>query len=233
MKEFPMRLLKLLRSALVAMVVLGAALSTAASAAPVILPSEAAARTFTGKSDGTSPLFETVKKTKVTCEAAPAEGTEEANGKPLGLFHIKFEKCKGEQAGAKVPCTGLGEATEVVLVLGTWHLWYDSLSPSLGVATVLLVNEVHATCPFIIPLLFKLTGSMVCLDLEPTVTSFKHLFHCTQVGGKPDETKYWNETGVEQIAKLITTENDSTEVESAVLALGEVLSTKEVFTDNV
>jgi hypothetical protein len=232
-KEQDMRSLKLLGMALIAALALGA-MATTAFALVLQLPKEETARTFTGKADGaTNPKFETVGGTFVECTSAPGTGTEEAKAKPLGLFHIEFKGCKGDKENKKVACNGLGDAAETILVLGTYHLWYDSLSP-LGVATVFLLDEVHFECKFIfITLLFKVKGSVVCLDLEPTVSKKEHLFHCTQNKGVADEKIFWDESGIEQKAQLLQSENDGAFSESGELALGVVISTVNTFADNV
>jgi hypothetical protein len=229
-----MRRLMLLFSALVAVVAFGATVSTAAFALVVQLPSEATARNFTGKSDGTeNPKFETTKKTSVVCTSSPGKGTEEANGKPLGEFTIEFKGCKGHESGLEAPCKGLGQAAETIVVTGTWHLWYDSLSPSLGVATVFLLNEVHFECTFIVTKLYKVKGNVVCLDLEPTVSMKNHLFHCLQKEGVAEEKTYWNESGAEQKAQLLQSLNGGAFEESAELALGVVEASVATSADNV
>jgi hypothetical protein len=230
-----MRRLMLLGSTLVALIALGAALSTTAFALVVQLPSEATARVNKGKSITENPKFETLKENRVICTSAPSEGTEEATGKPEGQFHITFKGCKGEEKnnGIKVACNGLGDAAETILVLGTYHLWYDKLAPELGVATVFFINEVHFECNFLIVKLFKVKGEVVCLDKEATLKQFHHSFQCTQTKGDAAEKTYWNEKGEEQKAQLLQAENEGTFEESAEQAIGEVESTEETFADNV
>jgi hypothetical protein len=230
-----MRRLMLLGSALVAIVALGAALSTTAFALVVQLPTEATARVSKGKSITEPPKFETLKESRVICTSAPTEGTEEANGKPEGQFHITFKGCKGEENnnGLKVACTGLGDAAETILVLGTYHLWYDKLSPELGVATVFFLNEVHFECNFLVVKLFKVKGEVVCLDKEATLHQLHHTFQCSQSKGDPTETTYWNEKGEPQTAQLLQAQNEGAFEASAEQAVGEVESTKETFADNV
>jgi hypothetical protein len=47
-----------------------------------------------------------------------------------------------------VECTGLGEAKEVILVLGTYHLVFDKLGTgaALGVGILSLLEPVRFTC---------------------------------------------------------------------------------------
>src|SRR5690242_9877746 len=98
-----MRQLKLLGLTLVALFASAFMLAASASAAlPQILPESATERTWTGKAIGETELTILGSSNFVNCKAATAEGTEEAK-KPLGLFHIKFEKCK---ANNLVACTG-------------------------------------------------------------------------------------------------------------------------------
>jgi hypothetical protein len=228
-----MKMLKVFCIASFTALMLGATSATA-PALVVQLPSEVKTRMFTGKADNffTNPKLETVTGTFFECPSAPFEGTEEAKGKPSGLFHINFSGCKGTKNIISADCNGLGDAKGTILVLGTYHLWYDSLSP-LGVATVFLFDEVHFECKFIITVLFKVKGSVVCLDLEPTVAKTEHLFHCTQNKGVADEKKFWDESGIEQNAQLLASDNDGTFSEIGELWLGVVVSTVNTFADNV
>jgi hypothetical protein len=103
----------LLGVVLVAMLASGAALAASALALelPENLPASAVTRTWTGASDGAAIEF-LGPGFKLTCESAPATGTEEP-GKPLGLFHMELKGC----VSAGVACTGLGEAAGVILAL--------------------------------------------------------------------------------------------------------------------
>ena len=192
-----MRQIKLLGLVFAAILALaGIALSSTASAI-TILPTSEKERKFKGKDDDTSkaePKLVALKNT-ITCKEASAEGTEEANGKPLGLFHIHFLGCKGEEGGFLAPCNSLGDAKETILTLGTWHLVYDTLKPEKLVATLFLPETLHLECTFIISTLILVLGELLCLDLEAGSKKISHLFHCHQSGALQLETTWWDDKG--------------------------------------
>jgi hypothetical protein len=216
-----MRHFRLIGLALVAVFASAVALSASASAAlPEILPISTSERTWKGKSVGETKLQKLGGSFEVTCSSATAEGTEEA-GKPLGLFHIDFSGCK---AGGISTCTGLGEASGVILALGTWHLVFDTLTPTLGTATLFLIEPlVHFTCSITNTLVLVL-GSVLCLDLSPLTSGVTHEFHCKNNGtvGDPEETEYFNNAGTKVKAELLSNENEGTETMSAQIGLGTV-----------
>jgi hypothetical protein len=219
---------------LVVVCAVGVGVAALASAAVVQLPSEATARTWKGKQIGAKSQFLALGGSTVECTKAPAEGTEEPGGKPLGLFHIKFEGCTGTILGIKATCTGLGEVSGVILVLGTWHLWYDVLGASLNTATVLLLNPVHVECAGGLALVL-LTGSLACLDKEPTIKKLSHTLSCEQEGtsGDPRDKVFWTESGVETKASFLSSTNGGTAESAVLVGEFEVTATKETFADNV
>lgn len=130
----------------------------------------------------------------------------EEKDKPLGTFHISLKECSTTILGIKVTCSGLRDATSIVLVLGTYHLVFDTLAP-LNSATLLLISpEVHFSCS---TTLLLVKGNMLCLDVEPTKRAFTHEFKCqTVVAGDSEETKYFNDAGTQvAIAPLEISEN--------------------------
>jgi len=221
-----MRQLKLLGLMLVALFASAFALAATATAAlPRILPEVAAERTWTGAAKGETELSTLGSELAVKCKTATAEGTEEAK-KPLGLFHIAFKECKA----SIIACTGLGEASGVILALGKWHLVFDSLSP-LTTATLFLIEPlVHFEC---LGKLFLVLGSVLCPDVEPGKKGVTHEFKCSTNGtkGDPGETQYFNEAGTAQKAELLTSENEGTETMSAQAGIGTNTYKEEVFTD--
>jgi hypothetical protein len=217
-----MRPFRLLGLAIVAAFVAASAFSTAAMALPEILPTSSSERTWTGKNDGTGKpelyLKGGAAGSQVVCASASATGTEEA-GKPLGLFHMEFKTCS---LGANV-CTGLSDTagSGTILLLGTWHLVWDELTPELNTARLFLFEEVHLSCGSTL-MVIKSGGSLVCLDLEAMVSKASHLFHCDQNGGLPNDLHWWNGSGVEQTASLKCTASELITAECAWLWLGEV-----------
>ena len=227
----------LLGVALVAVLSSGAALAASASALelPANLPVSAVTRTWTGASDGAvieflGPGF------KLTCESAPATGTEEP-GKPLGLFHIEFKGCTTENGTIK--CTGLSDGTAgTILSLGTWHLVFDRTSPELLTAVLLLLENVHFSCSALV--LVELLGSLLCLHLKPTESNVTHLFHCTVEGSgeteKQEDTKWCMKdvSGVcteELTSGLLLSVNHASEKSLFLLALFSVTYTEKIFAD--
>jgi hypothetical protein len=216
-----MRRLKLLGVACAAAFVLASLASASASAfvLPDILGVEATS--FTTLSDAANPLFETLAKNKVECEDWHGEGTVEAS-KTLGLFHIDFlGHCKATLGGIKASCTGLGDLPETILVLGKWHTVVDTkVGETLGAAILLLLEPVHFSCSIV---LVKVSGSILCLILEPLTAAKVHLFHCTQTGGTANEKKYINDEGVEVgVEPLVASNNEGAPEEAGESALGTI-----------
>jgi hypothetical protein len=215
---------RILGVALMAVFVLGAVASATASAVGVeILPLKE--EKWTGVSGKGS--LEVLKKAEfIECAKDKSEGTFEAN-KPLGKFHIDFEGCKASKAG--VACTGLGEASGVILTLGTAHLVFDKLGAgaALGVGLLLLPESTHFTC--LIPL-FLVTGQVLCL-IKPINMVVKHWEIVCEKGketGDPGETVYWNETGTEvKMGEelLLTSESGGAGVMSSENTTALILST--------
>jgi hypothetical protein len=212
-----MRYLRLFGVALVALCALGSVIAASASALPTLLP--ATIPSFTGKSVGKTELQRQGALAAVSCSSAKGEGTVEANGH-LGLYHITFEKCT---AGGG-PCTGLGDAAETILSLGSYHLVFDTLKATLaeaGVAILFLVDNVHFVCTTIIGEILNtvfLGGMVLCLIVNPTALTKVFEFQCKQgsSSGHPGETKYYNEAGtLVSISPLKSSENEGTQAEAA------------------
>ena len=221
-----MALFRALGVALMAVFALSALASTTASAAVVVLPE--VEEKWTGESG--KGTLETLKAlASVVCQKDKSEGTFEAK-KPLGLFHITLEGCK---AGGLVACTGLGEAKEVLLELGTFHLVFDKLGKALseaGVGILFLLEPIHFECG---GKLFAITGQLLCL-IKPVNTKAKH-FETTceraKEVGDPGEIIYWNEKGEEvKMGEnlLLTSENGGAGQMTSNLTTALLLATKEV-----
>ena len=200
-----MRRLTFLVSAVLAAVALGAVMSASTLALPSILPEEA--RSFTGKNVGTVVL-EKHNKEKFECSSATAEGTQERST-PLGRFHITFKGCKVLSLFA---CTGLGDAAEAVLMSGSFHIVYDTLTP-LGAAILFLPGNTQFECggkTFVV----KLGGMVLCLITKPLTAAKSHEFRCKKgaAAGTAEETKYYNGGGtLTSISSLLMTEGTTTE----------------------
>jgi hypothetical protein len=219
-----MQRLKILGIALMAVFALGAFVSATASAAVVVLPEEEVK--WTGES-GKGTLEVLKSAFSVNCQKDKSEGTFEAK-KPLGLFHIDFEGCK---TAGFIACTGLGEAKETILTLGTAHLVFDKLGvgAELGVGVLFLVEQTHFECGGTLQLV---EGQVLCL-ISPINKKVKHAeITCTRgkEAGDPGETVYWDEAGkeVKMGEELLLTKEDGQKgVMSSELTTALILTTKE------
>lgn len=200
---------RILGMALMVVFALGAVVSATASAEVVILPLLTAEEKWTGVSGlGTLEVLPGGIFHQIVCTKDKTEGTFEAK-KPLGLFHITLEGCKNSGSA----CTGLGDASGVILLLGTFHLVFDKLGAGveLGVGMLFLLESVHLTCFS----LLTVTGQLLCL-IKPNNTKVKHWeIVCKGAKGDPGETEYWNETGTQvKIGEeiLLLSENEGVSV---------------------
>lgn len=187
-----MQRLKILGLALVAVFALSAVVSATAFALPVVLPEPE--EKWTGESG--KSLLETLGGARIKCVKDKSEGTIEAK-KPLGLFHITFEECKGEKGGFSGTCTGLGDKPGQILALGKYHLVNDKLGTPPGVGILFLLEHVHFICTIIIEVLVLVLGEVLCL-IKPVNEKVKHFeIVCEQSKGDPLETVYWDENDKE------------------------------------
>jgi hypothetical protein len=223
-----MQRLKILGVALMAVFALGAFVSATASAQVVILPE--AAEAYKGES-GKGTLEVLKGAAKIECTKDKSEGSFEKE-KPLGPFHIDFEGCK---AASISTCTGLGEASGVILTLGTAHLVFDKLGTgeALGVGVLFLVEPTHFKCS-IVETLLVVEGQLLCLLTKPLNTLAKHFEIVCKPGkeaGDPGETIYWNEKGEEvKMGEelLLTHENEKAGVMSGENTTALILTTNEI-----
>jgi hypothetical protein len=174
--------LKTIGAALMAILALSAlAVAMASAAEPTkMLPS--AGITFTSKS-GPGTLLTAVKSNEVKCKKDTGTGTIDTTN--LGNFHTEFKECKAKVGGLEGPCTGEGEAPEVILLLGTFHYWLATLDKALVGALVFLIREFHFTCEiFGLKQLILVKGCAAALA-EPTeklTTVTKDVFKETKSG---------------------------------------------------
>ena len=121
-----------------------------------------------------------------------------------GIYTMLFLKLK-ETLSPQAECHSEGDPQgEVLVPQGTILLVYDSLSP-LGVAARLAVPEVKILCGTATKI--KVKGSVLSLITFGEVakkgsTTTKSTTHCTSTVGEPAETRYWNQSGVEEHTKL-------------------------------
>src|SRR6202161_2910675 len=171
-----MRRFTLIGPALMAVLALVALPVPSASAVETleILPSLNRERVWTGQQESESA--ELTGPLDVRCTAANSSGTQLPAAKALGLFHDELSGCES----ATKHCTGLNELVSgVILMLGTWHLFWDRVRSGpfeLTAATVFLVEPLHFSCGG--ALLAEMKGELICLDLKATESNETHSFHC-------------------------------------------------------
>jgi hypothetical protein len=193
-----MRRLKLTSLVLVAAFSVAAAMSSTASALvlPEVLPLATSERAWEGTSAGGTVELKGGEGLKaIACEASTAEGTEETHmaGSPAqGPMHMRLTGCATEG----IKCTGLGDSSGVILVLGEFHFYFDKTSPELGLGFVDLWEPFHITCSALI--LEGFSGDLVCLVLKGAEKSLTHGFHCTWISnGKQEVETYFGSKGEE------------------------------------
>lgn len=225
-----MRRLKFLGLVLVAVFASAAALSTSAYAVslPENLPLTSTGGKITGNSEGEPSLN---GATEIKCKEAPSEGTEEAGKEgvaPAGTYHITFKGCS--TLSGLVKCNSLGDASGVILALGTWKLVFDVISPELLTATVFTQEVIHIECS---TTLVEVKGSVLCLDLKPTESNVTHSFHCIAEKAKATEKHYFSKDpgGTEVAVQLLCALNHGAFEECAELALGSVKTEKALSAD--
>jgi len=218
-----MQRLKLVVLAMMAVFALSAFVSSTAFGADAeFLPTVNEA--YTGTS-GPGTL-ETLAHKNITCSSDTSEGS--LTGRTVSI-HIMLAGCKGENG--LVTCTGLGEISGVILALASGLLVYDSLTPTLGVAILITLTPIHATCSIV---LIELTGKFLCL-ITPVETVTKHFeINCEQSSAKsgdPKETDYF-EGGVlktiSAVEGLSTSFNHGTAESSAILTAELLLTTNNI-----
>jgi hypothetical protein len=219
-EQLTMQRLKVVMLAMMAVLVLGAVVSATASAAePEAL---GAPQKYTGTS-GPGTL-ESLKGLKIECKSDTSEG--EIKAKEV-TTHIDFKECKGT-LGAN--CTGLGEASGVILTLATGKLVYDSLT-TLGVALLLTVTPVHLSCSII---LLEVSGKVLCLIAKINVASKTNEIKCEATASDPKEVTYW-EGGTEHKLTaetgLLTSENHAAAVDSSESTTGTIETTNNITID--
>ena len=196
-----MRRLKVLGLMLLAVCAV-AALASAAASAATILPKllnakkEAANAKVEAKENTTTELQVLGAATKVKCtslESTAELNLEKTSGGYLGPFHITFKECSAEIGGINAgKCTGSGDATGVILVLGEVHLVFDSLT-TLGVASLFLIpkaNAVKFECKSLVTVKLEVLGSVLCLVSPINTLAKTSTLTCESEKGDQKETKY-------------------------------------------
>jgi hypothetical protein len=224
-----MRLFKVLCAIVVSVVAVGCALAASAFASgPTLLfPSGGGPTVLIESEKEPNTIKSSVQSTSAKFEA---EGfliqftlLELTSPVPnvFGIYTMLKLKVK-ESVAPKAECHSEGDAQgEVLVPQGTVLLVYDSLSP-LGVAARLAIPEVKILCGTTTKI--KVKGSILGL-ITPINTIVKagsnttqFAVHCTSTVGEPAETRYWNQSGVEEHVKLEA--NAGVSFEKACLLIG-------------
>jgi len=188
----------------------GAALVPTSAALPGLLNSKREVPTsavqFSAKEAATTVFtilggFGVTKCTEVELEVSPEPNFI------LGLFHIHFGgTCTTSLGGT---CLGLGDSAGI-LVLGSFHIVYDTLS-ALGAAILFLLQHVHYECTVAgLEKLILVLGQVLCLLGTINALTTSNEVRCLGANGDPKEVRYWNDAGTEiNIAEgLLASENE-------------------------
>jgi hypothetical protein len=126
------RLLGVVFIAMLALAAMTATTALAAATLPSLLPEGTIASPITWASNsGKSAL------------GFPGLGEVSAESLKLGKFHVHFSGIKNALLGT---CTGTGEEAGVVLVLGTYHFRWYTLSPPHLTGLIFLIEQVQFAC---------------------------------------------------------------------------------------
>jgi hypothetical protein len=211
-----MRLFKIMFGTVVGVIAVGCALAASASATgPTLLfPSGGGPTVLIESEKEPNTIKSSLQSTssKLTGEGFLIEITLLQLTSPVpnvsGIYTVLFLKVE-ETVAPKEKCHSEGDSQgEVLVPQGTILLVYDALGTgeALGVAGRLAVPEVKILCGTAFHI--KVKGSVLSL-LKPVNTIVKPGSSTTQSGtycnstvGEATETRYWNQSGVEEHTKL-------------------------------
>jgi len=207
-----MRRFKVLGLTVMALFALGAFASSSALALPTFLPTGSATEPVLVEGSAGKGVLETAAGLAIKCGSVTILADFESAS--LGTFHLHFKECVNS-AGEK--CETPSDETGVILVLGEFHLVYDSLSPTLGVALLLLIPQFHINCLGLLKPLLLIVGNILILIENPGTTLKPPIkLIVKQTKGVPADRHWWNDTPTEQTAKLETKINEGAFEESGV-----------------
>jgi hypothetical protein len=134
---------KLLGLAFMVMLAITAITATTALAAatlPSLLPEATSANPVTAVTESAKSEFGSPGITAITSTSSLGESSQ--TSLKLGAFHVKFLGVKNALLGT---CTGTGDESGVVLVLGEFH-FRDNSQPSPLTVVIFLLNQVQFLC---------------------------------------------------------------------------------------
>jgi hypothetical protein len=176
------------------------------------------AQAITGTSSGSSQL-ETLGGTTVKCTGSTMEAslTTENNG----FAKITFTGCKSTGI-IEAACTTKGSASGTILSTGPLKIVHDVTETG---STYAILFELPAASPTMLEctslVKVSVSGTVICLILEPTVEKETHTFACknSKVTGDPEHTSYWYEM-MKGTASLLTAINGGTGESSVEVVTG-------------
>lgn len=198
-----MRRSRMLGCLLTAVFTVGLVIAASATAEELgLLPEGTAAEPLVANGTVGAAVYETLAGSSISCTSA--EILTSWTSHTTGLFHLHLKGCKS--AGGS--CSTAGDASGVILALGTIRLVYDKITEGLGAGVLFAFEEVHATCGELIKVLVLLRGSLLCLVLPINTLVKEGEYVCKQAKGDQAERSYWTaETGKEAKATLETSVN--------------------------
>jgi hypothetical protein len=183
-----------------------AASTTAIASAEEALPEFLTKTGWTGTS-GEGKLLSAGGEIK--CTAGTNEGEMEAS-KKLGAFILFFTGCKSAKPIAGLKCNSEGDAAEVILTKGTWHLVLLTIPHVINFYLIwFLVTPFTVNCGGGLAL-FKITGNVLG-EITPanTLTKKYHII-VNVVSGRQGATSFTNDNGERVGASLLSNNEPAT-----------------------
>jgi hypothetical protein len=118
-----------------------AILSASAAENTKILPEGTPASPLTATGTSGEAKFETSSGIELKCKAGA--GSAEATSANAGFYHGEAKGCTSLLGST---CTGLGDDSGIILLLGTFHFWLYKKGTVLSAAGIDLLNPVHFEC---------------------------------------------------------------------------------------
>jgi hypothetical protein len=192
------------------MVILALSSITAATAAaetlPNVLPLATAAEPITSTSSSSKASFGSSGLTEVTSATSLGEATSTGTEGNAGTFHETYYGFKNVALGT---CTGTGDGSGIVLVLGTYQDKDADLAGNLIVAVLFLINQVQFVCG---STLITVTGCVAgnLTPLSKLATSLTITLN--RVSNDNEITSYLSTTGLPEFCLLLAKSLGSTEL---------------------
>ena len=197
-----MRQLKILGLTLMTVLALGlVAVETASAALPwMTLPEFLTKTNFKGTS-GTGELATARHSIKCTSD----KDTGEAESKKLGQYNLEIKGCAAKEI-ITVKCNTRGDATEVILTPGTWHLVLTTISGVDVHLILFLTQEVALECSELTKIVVK--AGTVLGEITPANQLTKnYTINFTAPNSRQQYTTYENDSGDRVSTSLLSNFN--------------------------